>query len=920
MADSARDQGFNLEAEAVDVDRSDPLMELARLMGGDAPQPVKASAAPAVAQPTAPVASPVDDLEAQLLNELGIGAPAPSVEVPMVAKPVAQEPVVDDAPLAEPAAQVAPTVAPPAAAQPLPSIEDELAALLNAEPAAPSAPTAPVVAVAPVAAPVETAPVVPVTQASQPVVVVEAPVEAARAVEAAPPVAADRAAASNRSPYDFSDDAEADNLEQAGAPEEIVDAFDTDLDDYMAVDFDAMELEPEAAPAEALQDAPPPFSVDDNGSSDAEIPALPDADAAPAFDMDEPAPVMDLADDTDAANDAVDVNDNNNDSDSDSDSDDRLFEDFEDQLNDEFDALFNDDLDTPEADSADVFGADMPEMVQPEPEPEPEFVEPFVADYAAPAAAVAAGAAALGAARHKGDDLLDHIGLGKEEPTLSPLDELNAIMNEPTPQKPARPDIQTTDVDALDDNIFADFDVPDLPPDADVAGAPVATSAGQAYDDLDFDLDIETELNAADLAPNGAPHAGSASADFDDDFASDDFETVMARDMEYASHARATAIVDDNDMFGDLDLEEPVEAAPAPEPKKRGFFVAGITIAIALIGAVSVFALTGGNTDTATGPIIVEADPTPIKVEPEEPGGSDVPNQDRALFNAENGSTAANQPELVTTSEEPVDIANAPGAALPSAVANKDDERLLPDTSGAQTGNEPVTSVNARRVRTLVVRADGTLVEQPVEEPAVNVPEIVAQAPAAAAQAVEGVADAATQAVTDNTGVSFNPPAAEPVAAPVVPSTPAGSTQVPVRTVETRTITPPIIADRPNDQPVNIVNPQPQQNTQVAAAPQPAAPAPAAPAPAAPAPSAANSPFAVQIASVPSRDGAQQSAVNLQQRFANVLSGRGISIQEAQIDGRGTFYRVRVGAQSRDDANALCEQYKRAGGSCFVTR
>ncbi|MGB7433597.1 MAG: SPOR domain-containing protein [Ahrensia sp.] len=901
MADNARDQDFNLEAEAAGVDRPDPLMELAQLMSGDAPRTAspQPSAAPVSAEPAAPaatIAPPIDDLEAQLLSELGIGAPTPSIREPAIEEPVAEAPVVEAAPAVEP-------VAPQPAAAAQRSIEDELAALLDAEPAAP------------VAKAVEATPTPAVEQEAPPVAVEEPTFEAEPSAEPEQVARADdRGAAQTTSPYDFSDDARADSREQAVKPEDIVDAFDTDLDDYMAVDFDAMDVELEVAPAEALQVAPPPFSVDDYDPIDAANPtmseayseplivedAAPAADPAPEFDRDEPAPVMDMADAADAANKSID----------DADFDDQLFEGFGDELNDEFDALFNDDLDALDAVDDDVFSADEAfsaeanEVAQPEPE------EPFVAAYVAPVAAVAAGAAALGAARDKGDELLDHIGLVREKPAVSPLEELDAIMNEPTPQKPARPDVQTADIDALDDNIFADFDVPELPHEAEAPTASVVATAGPAFDDLDFDLDIESELNSAEMAPSAVP----SNAGFDDDFETDDFEAVMARDMEYASHARATPVVDD-DLFGDIDLEEPVEEAPAHEPKKRGFLVAGITIAVALIGAVSVFALTGGNTDTSTGPVIVEADPTPIKVEPEEPGGSDVPNQDRALFNADNSATAANQPELVTTSEEPVDIASAPGAALPSAVANKDDERLLPDPATAETGNEPVTSVNARRVRTLVVRPDGTLVEQPVEAPAVAVPEIVAQAPAAAAQAIEDVAEAATQAVTENTGVTFNPPAAEPVEQPAAASAPAGSTQVPVRTVETSTITPPIIADRPNQQPVNIVNPQPQQNTQVAVAPQPAAPAPAAPAP-----SDAGSPFAVQIASVPSRDGAQQSAVNLQQRFANILSGRGISIQEAQIDGRGTFYRVRVGAQSRDDANALCEQYKRAGGSCFVTR
>jgi hypothetical protein len=33
-----------------------------------------------------------------------------------------------------------------------------------------------------------------------------------------------------------------------------------------------------------------------------------------------------------------------------------------------------------------------------------------------------------------------------------------------------------------------------------------------------------------------------------------------------------------------------------------------------------------------------------------------------------------------------------------------------------------------------------------------------------------------------------------------------------------------------------------------------------------------------------------------------------------------TFYQVRVGAKTREDANSLCANIKRAGGACMVLR
>ncbi|MFZ2101860.1 MAG: SPOR domain-containing protein, partial [Oricola sp.] len=119
--------------------------------------------------------------------------------------------------------------------------------------------------------------------------------------------------------------------------------------------------------------------------------------------------------------------------------------------------------------------------------------------------------------------------------------------------------------------------------------------------------------------------------------------------------------------------------------------------------------------------------------------------------------------------------------------------------------------------------------------------------------------------------------------------------------------------ERPTDQPVTIVSAE-QPRT---------APAQTATAPA-PAPAiqtqAASGAYAVQIASQPTAELAQATAADLARRYSDVLGGRAISIQQAEIEGRGTFHRVRVAADTRQDAVALCEAYKRAGGSCFVSK
>jgi len=597
---------------------------------------------------------------------------------------------------------------------------------------------------------------------------------------------------------------------------------------------------------------------------------------------------------------------------------DAVFDDFDAALENEFDDLF-----------AEEFAAtDVTPSALPQAPLQTEHAEPrsrVTPTMAAGGAALAAGGASTSASDRTStveDDVLNHVGIS-DESSLSPLDELEALMADSDPVRPsssvsAPPVIETQEVN--DDEGLVDFEVPDMPPEQSAHTAPASDDLG--FDDFDLELDLDqspagestvthSEINDFDVALEDA---------FDDSM----FEAELARDMEFADHDRsALAALDDDEIFaehaGENGADEPLAGRAN---RKRGFLVAGVVAGVALIATIGVLAMTGGGDGSTAGPVVVEADPDPVKVEPEQPGGSDVPNQDRAVFDSAQGDAAPRQQELVNTAEEPVDIAAGAGAALPSAVEEKSADRLVPGAGDdtAVAGNADAVSVNPRRVRTLIVKPDGTLVEK--EPEVATLPEIVAE-PQPASEVTADTQDAGA-ADTGTSEPSFTPPSADtqentgPVVAEQRPAPSRPQTDraqdVPVRTVTTRTVAPVAIADRPSDQPVNIVN-NTQTGTQVAAAPQSPAPQPPS------APQAATStPYAVQIASVPSQAGAQDQATSLQRRFANVLGGRGISIQRAEIDGRGTFYRVRVGAQSRADANSLCEQYKRAGGNCFVTR
>jgi len=218
----------------------------------------------------------------------------------------------------------------------------------------------------------------------------------------------------------------------------------------------------------------------------------------------------------------------------------------------------------------------------------------------------------------------------------------------------------------------------------------------------------------------------------------------------------------------------------------------------------------------------------------------------------------------------------------------------------------------------MIVKPDGTLV--PRDESAAEASNSVADAnqpiPAnasAEAGAAGSQGKAAAAVAAGELRVAEQPAPAERVAL-AAPSEPTQNDVAPVRSVKTTAVGgEPVPQARPAAQKPAAPSaaPEGQVATETAAA-QPSAPLATASVPA--------GSYVVQIASLPSEAEAQKSYNSLSAKFANVIGGRGVDIRKAEIAGKGTYYRVRIPAGSRDEANALCSRYKSAGGSCLVTK
>ncbi|WP_292326718.1 SPOR domain-containing protein, partial [Mesorhizobium sp.] len=518
-----------------------------------------------------------------------------------------------------------------------------------------------------------------------------------------------------------------------------------------------------------------------------------------------------------------------------------------------------------------------------------------------------------------------------------------------------------------------------------------------AYDDLDAEFaGLLNEMNAVEVAP--APTPARAAAYEDDSYgagfkpghdhgdarayaAAKPAEMLAAPapvsqaaatggfDMDNLPGSRPVAqaddfAVDELDYDPELDQEMAVPGLAereAARPRGRGVLIAAVVGAVALAGGLGAFALSFGGKGGSEAPVIVKADNAPIKVKPENPGGTVVPNQDNKVYDAVVKGTKPAEPvqeKLVTNTEEPVDVkakepesrvvdlspadtdaaagtdavGNAAATAMPgvdapgsadAAPAPKSEDRIAQVLQEADKGTNPeVVAVAPRKVRTMMVKPDGSLVarEDPAPEaasqvaaaePADPAPQHVAPAAQAGAEQTGTVAPATDQASdqpTDQVVSADQTEAAQPLKPAEAPKAEAkaeAKTQAAHTQSANTPATVPVAPQRPSDQPVDVVGEvKPDQVASIS-------PSAAA---------AGGGSWSMQIASQPTVESAQSTYQDLQRRYGSVLSGRTANIVKAEIAGKGTFYRVRVPAQSRNDAIALCTSYKAAGGNCFVSR
>jgi cell division protein FtsN len=176
----------------------------------------------------------------------------------------------------------------------------------------------------------------------------------------------------------------------------------------------------------------------------------------------------------------------------------------------------------------------------------------------------------------------------------------------------------------------------------------------------------------------------------------------------------------------------------------------------------------------------------------------------------------------------------------------------------------------------------------------------------------EANVDTAPPPPSDSLKPAPQPSVPAPAAAPPTPP-PAAATPVPKPVAAPPA--PPSVTPKPAPAPVT---PKPAPVQQAVVAPPKPAPVPAVTeAPAAAPPAGAG---LLQIGAYKSEAEANAAWKSYRAKHSSLLSGMSSDVKQVDLGAKGTWYRLRIVAGSKDDASSLCTKLKADGGDCLLAK
>lgn len=280
--------------------------------------------------------------------------------------------------------------------------------------------------------------------------------------------------------------------------------------------------------------------------------------------------------------------------------------------------------------------------------------------------------------------------------------------------------------------------------------------------------------------------------------------------------------------------------------------VIAVVVAFLTFGRfVSAYRASGGDAP------LIKADRSPVKVRPATPGGMEVPNQDKLIYERLRESDAARVEKLMPAPEKP---------ALP-----EDEEDASDEIAQIIALEEPQETPQSLEVAsTTLVVEDGERVEVMFRTISSE------QAQNRVEQAKKTIEAQKAQA-----------------AAVLKSSAPAKQKPAPAKSAPEKPAAKPEAKKAAPEKPV--AKPEAKKN-------------------------ASAETFAVQLVSTKNRDASEKEWTRLSKKHADALKGLPHEISEIKTD-KNTFYRLRTGVfDSRDKADAVCRKLKDKKQECLVVK
>jgi len=350
------------------------------------------------------------------------------------------------------------------------------------------------------------------------------------------------------------------------------------------------------------------------------------------------------------------------------------------------------------------------------------------------------------------------------------------------------------------------------------------------------------------------------------------------------------------------------EAPLQPRARRKGLVTIAAVLGVAALGAGAAMVVGSDGMKSLTGgePPVIKAETAPLKVQPQNPGGVEIPNQNKQIYER---AAQGEKTRVVNREEQPLDVQQAarqtPRVALPNPAPQAPAQLVAPVSQPLAAA--PATSPSAtsalgepRRVRTVSVRPDGTIVAndaspvapppapRPSPVPTMSMPAVPAPVPAPAIRPTQQAAA----------------PAAAPAPRPAASTPEARPAPQRVASVET-----------PRAPAAPAPAPAVKEQQRLAALPQAAETAAAAD-------TAGDGPsggYAIQLGVRGTEAQARAAFNEFRSRVGDALGGASAIVRKAEVKGN-TVFRVRAGPMTQSEANAACAKVKAAGGDCFVAK